>query len=226
MKRAVLIGFAPVFAFAGQCVICAKETQARCGRCKQSHYCSPACQKQDWPSHKATCSAVASAPGSARAGVEESKQAPAEAAAVVAIGENSARTGSVQATTRFETGDIIFCQVALFLSRSPDGHWDYHFAHADHMILADPGCQKFLKGLGGRSFATLLFAPAKTVARLAEALRKDLAAMGGTHVELVPYAFPMGDGGFTFAARLEGQTLTLDAAYDATRIARVIALGE
>ncbi|KAJ3072512.1 hypothetical protein HDU98_003451 [Podochytrium sp. JEL0797] len=27
-----------------------------CGRCKNVHYCSPACQKADWPRHKPDCS--------------------------------------------------------------------------------------------------------------------------------------------------------------------------
>jgi hypothetical protein len=83
-----------------------------------------------------------------------------------------------------------------------------------------------LKGLGGRKFTTLLFAPTKTVARLDEKIRKDLAAVGGEHVELVPYAFPMSDGGFAFTAKLDGQTLTLNATHGANSIAKVINLGE
>ncbi|KAK3673666.1 hypothetical protein LTR78_006571 [Recurvomyces mirabilis] len=33
----------------------------RCGRCKNAHYCSKACQGKDWPLHKAMCKRLAAA---------------------------------------------------------------------------------------------------------------------------------------------------------------------
>ena len=29
-----------------------------CGRCREVEYCSPACQKKDWPQHKRVCRKV------------------------------------------------------------------------------------------------------------------------------------------------------------------------
>ena len=47
-----------------KCVVCGTEAWRRektkmlcCARCKVTHYCSVACQKQDWPEHKRMCAA-------------------------------------------------------------------------------------------------------------------------------------------------------------------------
>ena len=47
--------------FLGMCKTCLKENVKllTCGRCKSVFYCSKDCQKKDWKSHKAVCSAVA-----------------------------------------------------------------------------------------------------------------------------------------------------------------------
>jgi hypothetical protein len=37
------------------CVKCNKEAKSFCGRCKSVAYCSVACQRADWPAHKAAC---------------------------------------------------------------------------------------------------------------------------------------------------------------------------
>jgi radical SAM protein with 4Fe4S-binding SPASM domain len=34
----------------------------KCGRCRAVAYCSVACQKDDWPRHKAVCTASAAKP--------------------------------------------------------------------------------------------------------------------------------------------------------------------
>lgn len=43
------------------CQVCRKNATGsalkRCSRCKQSYYCSQACQKADWPTHKRSCQA-------------------------------------------------------------------------------------------------------------------------------------------------------------------------
>ena len=39
------------------CIVCDKKTDLKnCGKCKQVHYCSRDCQKNDWREHKKTCS--------------------------------------------------------------------------------------------------------------------------------------------------------------------------
>ncbi len=37
------------------CAHCGVQAKYRCAKCKSSWYCSDTCQKQAWPSHKATC---------------------------------------------------------------------------------------------------------------------------------------------------------------------------
>ncbi|KAH8175445.1 MYND finger domain-containing protein [Sarocladium implicatum] len=37
------------------CLICKKSNAACCSRCNSSAYCSPECQKEDWPIHKLLC---------------------------------------------------------------------------------------------------------------------------------------------------------------------------
>ncbi|KAL1948271.1 hypothetical protein VTO73DRAFT_12346 [Trametes versicolor] len=37
------------------CEVCGKSGTSRCGQCQSALYCSPACQKIDWPNHKSTC---------------------------------------------------------------------------------------------------------------------------------------------------------------------------
>lgn len=37
------------------CVVCKTPSVTRCSRCKVVHYCSAACQRKDWPSHKIAC---------------------------------------------------------------------------------------------------------------------------------------------------------------------------
>ena len=39
----------------GVCVVCSSPATQRCAGCYSVAYCSPACQKQDWPLHKAAC---------------------------------------------------------------------------------------------------------------------------------------------------------------------------
>jgi hypothetical protein len=35
--------------------MCSKDGTLRCSRCKNQYYCSAACQKADWKTHKASC---------------------------------------------------------------------------------------------------------------------------------------------------------------------------
>jgi len=37
------------------CVVCGAYTRAKCSRCSQVYYCSPACQKLHWDEHRKTC---------------------------------------------------------------------------------------------------------------------------------------------------------------------------
>ncbi|UKZ61284.1 uncharacterized protein TrAtP1_002551 [Trichoderma atroviride] len=38
------------------CFACDKQGPRRCAKCKSARYCSPSCQKEDWPTHKLVCS--------------------------------------------------------------------------------------------------------------------------------------------------------------------------
>ena len=61
------------WAFDVKCAQCGKSGKAlqntggaggdfkRCSRCKAAFYCGPACQKKDWPTHKAACAPPAKA---------------------------------------------------------------------------------------------------------------------------------------------------------------------
>ena len=37
------------------CRICKKNATKKCGKCKETFYCSLDCQKKDWPDHKTIC---------------------------------------------------------------------------------------------------------------------------------------------------------------------------
>ena len=37
------------------CAACGEAARLRCSRCKSAWYCSAACQREDWPSHRAVC---------------------------------------------------------------------------------------------------------------------------------------------------------------------------
>ncbi|RHZ45260.1 hypothetical protein Glove_682g42 [Diversispora epigaea] len=37
------------------CTVCKKSTNKRCSRCSVKYYCSPSCQKKDYPNHKLDC---------------------------------------------------------------------------------------------------------------------------------------------------------------------------
>ncbi|KAI1792753.1 hypothetical protein LXA43DRAFT_314162 [Ganoderma leucocontextum] len=37
------------------CAVCGKERKSRCSQCQSVSYCSVACQKADWPTHRQTC---------------------------------------------------------------------------------------------------------------------------------------------------------------------------
>jgi len=39
----------------GLCTACNEPNGRHCARCKNAHYCSTACQKADWPTHKLLC---------------------------------------------------------------------------------------------------------------------------------------------------------------------------
>lgn len=43
---------------ANRCAECSKQTQTMCSRCHASFFCSVACQKKQWPSHKALCNQI------------------------------------------------------------------------------------------------------------------------------------------------------------------------
>lgn len=47
------------------CRVCGKKPTKRCGSCSAVRYCSPACQKADWPRHKPECSKYTHAPNEA-----------------------------------------------------------------------------------------------------------------------------------------------------------------
>ncbi|KAI8996668.1 hypothetical protein BD414DRAFT_434731 [Trametes punicea] len=40
------------------CATCGEHAGRRCGQCQSVSYCSPECQRADWPSHKPTCQAI------------------------------------------------------------------------------------------------------------------------------------------------------------------------
>ncbi|KAL7894328.1 hypothetical protein HDV64DRAFT_127229 [Trichoderma sp. TUCIM 5745] len=42
------------------CFVCDKQGARRCAKCKSARYCSTACQKEDWPTHKLVCTSFAS----------------------------------------------------------------------------------------------------------------------------------------------------------------------
>ena len=42
----------------GCCQVCGQPTRLSCP-CSMADYCSPACQKSDWPKHKSSCPPVA-----------------------------------------------------------------------------------------------------------------------------------------------------------------------
>ncbi|KAF9916515.1 hypothetical protein BX616_003555 [Lobosporangium transversale] len=44
------------------CVVCKTPAATRCSCCRIAHYCSPRCQRKDWPSHKIACTPAASQP--------------------------------------------------------------------------------------------------------------------------------------------------------------------
>lgn len=51
------------------CVICLRNNPAKkCGRCHTRQYCSSACQKADWKSHRLTCRLSQSAPAPIKSG--------------------------------------------------------------------------------------------------------------------------------------------------------------
>jgi hypothetical protein len=41
---------------------CAAVAESACSRCTVTYYCSPECQRADWPTHKAACKKLASEP--------------------------------------------------------------------------------------------------------------------------------------------------------------------
>ncbi len=51
------MGVDPLFGQQSRCFSCKKETSnlKKCGKCKSVSYCSRACQKQDWSTHKQFC---------------------------------------------------------------------------------------------------------------------------------------------------------------------------
>ncbi|KAL4241810.1 MYND-type zinc finger protein samB [Abortiporus biennis] len=40
------------------CIVCDKETTSRCSGCHFVRYCSGACQKSDWKTHKSLCASI------------------------------------------------------------------------------------------------------------------------------------------------------------------------
>ncbi|KAG0372798.1 hypothetical protein BGX24_012568 [Mortierella sp. AD032] len=57
------------------CVVCKTPSVTRCSRCKVVHYCSEACQRKDWPTHKIACT-PSSVPSSNSPSNTGSKGAP------------------------------------------------------------------------------------------------------------------------------------------------------
>lgn len=50
----------------GLCTVCNKSNGRLCGRCKSARYCSTACQKVDWPTHRLLCATFSNFDASSR----------------------------------------------------------------------------------------------------------------------------------------------------------------
>jgi hypothetical protein len=145
--------------------------------------------------------------------------------AVVAIGENSDRTGEVGGEARFATEGVITCRVGLFLSRPCAGKRYYHFAHSPEMPTDTLAFHGFLRDLGGGPFTALIFAPAKTVEAQSQRLRDHLGRLGA-RLEFVPYGDTEVYEGFTFLATLSGRTLAVQATDGRQNVLKVFSLDE
>jgi hypothetical protein len=56
MKASRYRRFVPeLFGVSDKCPVCSKPAPLVCARCRFTRYCSTACQKRDWKSHKPTC---------------------------------------------------------------------------------------------------------------------------------------------------------------------------
>jgi hypothetical protein len=65
------------------CIVCKTPSTTRCSRCKVVHYCSEACQRKDWPSHRIACtpSTAPSATKPTKPSAPESSSSSGKAAA-------------------------------------------------------------------------------------------------------------------------------------------------
>jgi hypothetical protein len=219
---------APAPAHAGKCRVCGAEASSHCGRCKEAFYCSQAHQKQDWAAHKPGCGA-AKAPATARAEAAADGKAAVAArqdSATVVLPEASCMTGQTATSTRFETKDIVFCEVGLFLGPAKDGKRDYLFARSWGGVLGTEQLAAFVKRVGAGNVRGVLFRPAKSEIAASE-MHKDAKDRLGIQLDLVGYEYPDYPGvssAYAFTGTLDGKALGIHAADGITTVARSFAL--
>ncbi|MBF0208008.1 MAG: zinc finger MYND domain-containing protein [Oligoflexia bacterium] len=192
----------------GKCNVCGKNTPQQCSRCKQVHYCSRECQARDWQNHKSICA---------------HKSSPNK---IITIGEASVNTGETTSPAQFKTKDIIFCQVGLYISYSDEGKRQFHFAHSSSETFVTDAFNAFISQLRGKRFTALIFAPANLVTQYEQnGLRDIFAHLGaGENLELIPYNFPDDEEVFNFSAKLNGETLTIEATDGTQKITKIVRL--
>jgi hypothetical protein len=97
-----------------ECGQCGKQlaTPLRCSRCRARWYCSPECQRTDWPKHKSTCHP----PAAATAPVPQQAKMPRVGPVVEQVNRVASKRDLVPDPAKFPSRLRVFAFVP-----SPDG---------------------------------------------------------------------------------------------------------